>query len=479
MIHDCAVTQTLNDIVVPLEAAGDLVINQVYVPMTIAGVCMTTTVEATRVIVYQLGSVTSGGGAAYVDTAFTFVKTIVGPTTGTITLAQLGVPADSSGVAVWLDAASATPGFATAYPCGQPQPLIGTAAWTSDTPSTTLVAGVATSPAGLCLFVSDGASVDVSIDGYYRVGAVATATSPPQVRYTASPAPGFVATTPTRVLDTRAAGLALTGGLSHRLDLSSYVPAEYDRGGDERDGNEPSAAGFVTVYPCDGAQPETSSLNFEAGQTVPNLVTVDAGSTLEVCFFASVSTHLLADLSGYYLFGGGNGFAPSPPVRMFDTRNIVSPIIGPAKVPGHVSSDFDISTFVPADASAVVFNLTATDVRNPGFVTVYPCGQQPPDASNLNVLPGQTVPNLVTVSLSSYKHVCVFTTTPLNLIAGSRRLVLALWQRQGSSHSSRHDGTTLSPTTRPSCPPVSSPRSRSNRLSPTPRRWSSTLRQPK
>ena len=181
--------------------------------------------------------------------------------------------------------------------------------------------------------------------------------------------------------------------------------------------DQTSAAGFVTAYPCDGQKPDTSSLNFEAGQTVPNLVTVDAGSTLEVCFFASVSTHLLADLAGYYVFGGGDGFEASSPIRMLDTRDTVSSIVGPAKVPAHTVFDFDATDFVSADASAIVFNLTATDVVGAGYVTAYPCGQQPPNASNLNVLPGQSVPNLVTVALDDNKHVCFFTTAKLNLIA--------------------------------------------------------------
>jgi hypothetical protein len=172
----------------------------------------------------------------------------------------------------------------------------------------------------------------------------------------------------------------------------------------------PTGSGFVTAYPCDGEQPDTSSLNFEAGQTVPNLVTVDAGFTLEVCFFASKSTHLLADLAGYYLIGGGDGFTPSSPVRMFDTRNTT-------KIARGSVFEFDMSSFVASDASAAVFNLTATDVDGPGYVTAYPCGQAPPVASNLNVVQGQTVPNLVTVALPSNKHVCFFTLPGANLLA--------------------------------------------------------------
>ena len=62
---------------------------------------------------------------------------------------------------------------------------------------------------------------------------------------------------------------------------------------------DPVAGGFVTVYPC-GSRPVVSSLNFSAGQTVPNAVisTVSAGG--EVCFYSSVDTNLVADVNGWF-----------------------------------------------------------------------------------------------------------------------------------------------------------------------------------
>ncbi|MEY2401338.1 MAG: hypothetical protein QOJ08_1449, partial [Ilumatobacteraceae bacterium] len=140
------------------------------------------------------------------------------------------------------------------------------------------------------------------------------------------------------------------------------------------------------------------------------LVTVDAAFRTDICFFASASTHLLADLAGYYVFGAGDGFAPVLPVRMFDTRKS-------SKIASNTFFEFDLSPYVASDASSAVFNLTATDVGGAGYVTAYPCGPDPPVASNLNVRAGQTVPNLVTVALPVNKHVCFFTSAATNLIA--------------------------------------------------------------
>jgi hypothetical protein len=58
--------------------------------------------------------------------------------------------------------------------------------------------------------------------------------------------------------------------------------------------------GFVTVYPCGQQQPVASSLNYTAGQTVPNSVIAKVGSDGNVCLFASEATQLIADVDGYF-----------------------------------------------------------------------------------------------------------------------------------------------------------------------------------
>jgi hypothetical protein len=57
---------------------------------------------------------------------------------------------------------------------------------------------------------------------------------------------------------------------------------------------------------------------------------------------------------------------------------------------------------VPADATAVVMNVTYADAAADGFITVWPAGTARPNASNLNtVRNGPPTPNLVTVQLGS------------------------------------------------------------------------------
>ncbi len=63
---------------------------------------------------------------------------------------------------------------------------------------------------------------------------------------------------------------------------------------------------------------------------------------------------------------------------------------------------------VPADAEAVVLNVTVTGAQGSGFITVFPCGEALPTASNLNFVAGDTVPNAVVVKLGAGGKVCLF-----------------------------------------------------------------------
>ncbi len=96
-------------------------------------------------------------------------------------------------------------------------------------------------------------------------------------------------------------------------------------------------------------------------------------------------------------------YVPMSPTRVLDTRTAVGGHRGKAAarermllpIVGGVAS-------VPAEATAVVLNITVTEPEAVGFVTAYPDGAALPDTSSLNIeYPGQTVANLVTVGLGT------------------------------------------------------------------------------
>jgi uncharacterized repeat protein (TIGR01451 family) len=182
---------------------------------------------------------------------------------------------------------------------------------------------------------------------------------------------------------------------------------------------DPSAPGYVTVFPC-GIQPTVSSLNYVTGQTVPNAVIAPLSADGEVCFFSQSDTHLIADVNGW--FATGAGFTALDPSRVFDTRDgqpqgtvaVAQSKVGGANV---LKVKFAGASGVPASgAGAVSLNVTVVGPGGPGYVTVFPCGVQP-TVSSLNYVTGQTVPNAVIAPLSADGEVCFFSQVDTDLIA--------------------------------------------------------------
>ncbi len=99
---------------------------------------------------------------------------------------------------------------------------------------------------------------------------------------------------------------------------------------------------------------------------------------------------------GTTTFGAASTYQPVTPARILDTR--ASGAVGSNKT---IALQVAGVAGVAAGASAVTLNLTVTNAQAPGFLTVWPSGLTTPTVSNLNFVPGQTVPNLVTVKLGA------------------------------------------------------------------------------
>jgi len=160
----------------------------------------------------------------------------------------------------------------------------------------------------------------------------------------------------------------------------------------------PTKSGDLTVYPGAASASTVSDLNFSAGETVPNLVTVQV-SDGQVSFYnnSGGTVEVVADLQGFYA-QGGYGYQPGTPTRVLDTRNGTG-VKGP--VAAKAVLRLNLSGKVPAGAAAAVINLTVTNPQKSGHLTAYPDGAHAPNASNLNFSAGETVPNLVIVPLTN------------------------------------------------------------------------------
>ena len=184
----------------------------------------------------------------------------------------------------------------------------------------------------------------------------------------------------------------------------------------------PSAPGFITVYPCGVPRPNASNLNFKAGDVVPNGVIASVGSNGGVCFYSSQETDLIVDFSGWF---EGGGYVGATPTRLNDTRDGTGGLLGP--IGGARQMTIPIanltvvnaagdSTTIPSDVTAVALNVTVVNPAQSGFVTVWPCDVDKPFTSSLNYTQGAVIPNGVIAPVAADGTVCVFSQVDTNLI---------------------------------------------------------------
>jgi hypothetical protein len=147
---------------------------------------------------------------------------------------------------------------------------------------------------------------------------------------------------------------------------------------------------------------DTASLGvWEPGQRVD----LDGNAVIDgVVTFAVTSTRAVAVPP----------FTPRTPTRVLDTR-VDGPQVG--YVGDRPTAGQTIEVTAPAGSRAIVLNVTGLNATQNGFVTVYPCGEPLPTASNLNLIPGLITPNLVIGKVGANGRVCIYTQRSADLIA--------------------------------------------------------------
>ena len=111
-------------------------------------------------------------------------------------------------------------------------------------------------------------------------------------------------------------------------------------------------------------------------------------------------------------------FVPVTPTRILDTRSstkigdLTDGTTTELQVTGSIkTSANETKVVVPTGSTAVSANVTVVAGETgpyDGYVTVYPCDVKRPDASSLNFVNSQTIPNAVSVPLSANGKVCIF-----------------------------------------------------------------------
>ncbi len=313
-----------------------------------------------------------------------------------------GVPASGvTAVAVNVTAANATePTFFTVYPAGGALPPTSTLNPVPGraVPNMTIVGLGA---GGAISVYNEAGAADCLVDvlGYFR----------------SAPGAKLSPLDPARLLDTRhgigAAKRRVSGG--QHLDVTvtgrGGVPAV---GVDAVVLNvtavDPTAAGYVTVWPQGTARPVVSALNYEPGMVVPNLVVCKVGTGGAVSLFVSDGdVDLLADVVGCFAADGSRHVGLWP-ARLLDTRNGIGAPSARVGAGGEVDLQVSGRGGVPTDARAAILNVTVVGPSQATYITTYPHGASRPLASSHNAAPGQTVANLAIAKLGAGGRVRLF-----------------------------------------------------------------------
>jgi hypothetical protein len=164
---------------------------------------------------------------------------------------------------------------------------------------------------------------------------------------------------------------------------------------------EGSQQSYLTAYPTGDARPNASNVNFVAGQIIPNLAIVKIGTGGRITLYNNVgAVNVIVDVVGYFDNDAGSYFHPLAPNRIMDTRS-ANGLSGPF-TPG-ITRELQVTGRggIPGGAKAVVMNVTAVEGSLQSYLMLFPGNATKPlNASNLNFVAGQIIPNLVTVGLS-------------------------------------------------------------------------------
>ena len=264
--------------------------------------------------------------------------------------------------------------------------------------------GVHLTAAGYALMAAEVATASESL----RVGAHPV-TSPP-VSPPVSPdgvwrRGGFVSTEPVRVLDTRAT-VAVSAGSTIPLDLSGRLVVGTVAAALNVTATQARAAGYVTVFPCGSARPDTSVVNVVPGLDASSLVLAAVSESRAVCVFASATMHVIVDLTGAFVEGSGAGLDLGAQVRLMDTRTSKRLVAGGVVAIG-----------VAGGGRAALVNMTAVAPAAAGYLTAYPCDVPRPATSNLNVAAGRPAKaNAAIVGLSGAGQLCVYSSVDVDLV---------------------------------------------------------------
>lgn len=220
---------------------------------------------------------------------------------------------------------------------------------------------------------------------------------------------------PARVLDSRdgtGGWLGRLSGIGRTLQVTGHggVPPGATAVVMNLAVTDPTEASYLTVWPTGTTRPTAANLNFAAGQTIQNLVTVglspdgtvDLATAPAVAWEIGATTEVVADVVGYYApDDSGDRLTPLAPTRLLDSRGPIGDWSGPLEAGTPRTLAVRGRAGIPATATAIVGNVTVTGATAASYLTLWPAGLDRPTAANVNFAAGETTSNLATIALGA------------------------------------------------------------------------------
>ena len=322
-----------------------------------------------------------------------------------------GVPATATAVVLSVTAATSTQvTFLTAYPAGTSLPNtsalnVAAAGQVTDNQVTAKIGAN-----GQVAIYNGHGNTDVVVDvmGYY---------SP-----VPSGAAGYTPVVPVRVADTRAgSGYQVAGqtlAAAQPTDVVQVTGAN----------NIPASATAVVVDISAFNDPSSGYLvGYADGSTLPATANITYGNNVVVTKEATIplapngafdltygggGTDMTVDIEGYYTGGTGSQYSPISPTRIADTRTSSGyPDAGQTiQAGGNLTVQVAGANGdgVPANATAVILNVTEVNATANSLFTVYPTGATRPTTTTVAFPAGTVAGNEVTVKLGTNGAVNIY-----------------------------------------------------------------------
>ena len=382
-------------LVLPDAAHGDRV-----VPLGVSGV-ETAAGSFTSVKPARILDTRTGNGTGGVKAPLRSGRTLTFQVTGRGGLPKGGVTAAVLNLTV---TGASGGGYLTAYPAGSPRPTASNINYTKGWTGANLVTVPVGTGGQVSIYASGTTEVIADVMGFYRSD---TPNLPLEGTYGGFQQPA----SPSRLLDTRSDGGRLPAGyyLTLPLDFGDEGNAKIRAVAVNITVTGPTRSGYLTAWNGNlGELPKTSTLNFLAGKTVPNMAVVpvtwcyDCTSngrvvpSIGILNSSSGSAHIIVDYFGVYddnSWGDGLRFqSVGAPKRVVDTRTS----LGATRLgPDTTRTVTNTGAVAGNNTLSFIANTTAILPTSNTYLTLWRATDQPrPTVSNVNANKGSVVSNM-------------------------------------------------------------------------------------